>query len=70
MTIIESGNLPDRPFFISIQKRGGLYMFIKNSLLFVKGKANKNLGSFVHGFMRIFKLAKRSDILSVRRWAY
>ena len=45
-------------------------MFIKNSLLFVKGKANKNLGSFVHGFMRIFKLAKRNDILSVRRWGY
>ena len=45
-------------------------MFIKNSLLFVKGKVNKNLESFVHGFMRIFKLAKRSDILSVRRWAY
>ena len=70
MTIIESGNLPDRLFFISIQKRGVLCMFIKNGLLFVKGKVSRDLGSFVHGFMRIFKLVKRSDILSVRRWGY
>ena len=45
-------------------------MFIKNGLLFVKGKVSRDLGSFVHGFMRIFKLVKRSDILSVRRWGY
>ena len=39
MTIIESGNLPDRPFFISIQKRGvpPLYVY-KNGSSFREGK--------------------------------
>jgi len=43
-------------------------MFIKMGLLFVKGKMLGTLGSFVHGFMRIFKPIERNDILSVRRW--
>ena len=68
MTIIESGNLPDRLFFLVYKKEGCLYMFIKNSLLFVKRKVNGNFGSFVHGFMRMFKPIERNVILSVRRW--
>ena len=45
MTTIESGNLPDRPFFISMLKRGvpTLYVY-KNGLLFVKGKVLGTLG--------------------------
>ena len=70
MTIIESGNLPDRLFFWVYKKEVVPLYVYKNALLFVKGKVNGNLWSFVHGFMRIFKLAKRSDILSVRRWGY
>jgi len=50
MTTIESGNLPDRLFFMSMLKRGvpTLYVY-KNGLLFVKGKVLGTLGSFVHG---------------------
>jgi len=71
MTIIESGNLPDRPFFMSIQKREvPLLCVYKNGSSFLKRKMLGTLGSFVHGFMRIFKPIERNDILSVRRWGY
>lgn len=68
MTIIESGNLPDRRFFISIQKGGLFCMLIQMDLFFVKGKVLGVSESCVYGFIGIFKLKGRNVILSVRRW--
>ena len=66
---MESGNLPDRPFFISIQKRGvPLFCVYKNESSFREGKGARDFGEFCAWFMRMFKPIERNDILSVRRW--
>ena len=50
MTIIESGNLPDRPFFMSIQKRGvPLYVYKKWSS-FREGESEREFGEFCAWF--------------------
>jgi len=53
---------------MSTKKRGPLLYVYKNESSFLKRKMLGTLGSFVHGFMRIFKPIERNDILSVRRW--
>ena len=68
MTTIESGNLPDRRFFISIQKGWPFLYAYKNGSSFREGKVLGVSESCVHGFIRIFKLKGRNVILSVRRW--
>ena len=69
MTIIESGNLPDRLFFMSMLKRGvpTLYVY-KNGFSFREGKGARDFGEFCAWFMRMFKPIERNVILSVRRW--